>query len=74
MRGRVIAPVIDERAARSGGEGAKSTWSFEERSPHLGLIESLSFYTGRMQPLPEWADSGVLLGLQVTHGTHGTKL
>ena len=61
MKGRIVAPVVEESADPTGGDVSPG---FEERSTHMALIESLTLYTGRMQPLPEWADSGVLLGLQ----------
>ena len=66
LSGRILAPACAEgegaAAVEGGAEGEEG--GFVAESVHLAVIESLSEYTGRMRALPEWADSGAIIGLQ----------
>ena len=75
MRGRLFAPAPRragaEAAAEAGGEagaeagaGGAGAGGFEAEGPGLRALESLTSFVGRQRPLPEWADQGVILGLQ----------
>ena len=62
LDGKLLAPACD--GGGGGGGGGGEGGRFVARSTHLAVLESLTEFTGRMQPLPEWADEGAILGLQ----------
>ncbi|KAL1526228.1 hypothetical protein AB1Y20_014952 [Prymnesium parvum] len=68
MRGRMLAPAPCVGCDEAASDG------FVASSRHLALIESLTAYTGRMQPLPQWADGGLIVGLQGGTGVVERKL
>ena len=75
MRGRLFAPAPRRAGAGAGagaeagaeagaGAGGVGAGGFEAEGPGLRALEGLTSFVGRQQPLPEWADQGVILGLQ----------
>ena len=67
MRGRLFAPAPRRARAEAGteaGAGGAGAGGFEAEGPGLRALEGLTSFVGRQQPLPEWADQGVILGLQ----------
>ena len=57
IRGRLLAPAAPYDAPTERG-------AFVGASAHLGVVSALTEYTGRMAPLPPFADDGAILGLQ----------
>jgi len=76
MRGRLFKgfPAAASAAqAADSADGQKS--GFVAESMPLLAVEALTEYVGRQQPLPEWADTGAIIGLQggTSHVRHVTE-